>query len=376
MSQPLQRPDRSVDRFSADAAKSYTMPASYYYDPAILEQEKQKIFYRSWQFVAAASDLAEPGSYVTAQIADQHVVVIRREGGGLSAFFNVCQHRGHLLLEGKGKLRKIITCPYHAWAYDHDGCLVAAPDCDRVQGFEKGDFKIPGVHVEELGGLVFVNLDPQALPMDACYPGLRDAVLKHFPNPEEFTCFRETPFDIAGNWKNVGDNALECYHCAKTHRDFVDLVDMDSYEVHCHDNWSFQIGTCRPENKAYNFGEALACGDKFLVFFVFPGLFFSRFAGSDGMLTFQFSPTGTETTFQKIAFYGRGEKLTDIEHRVMDYFSDVLGPEDVDLVESVQKGLHSLGYHQGRFIVDDSLIATGEHAVHHFHALVLNALQD
>ncbi len=92
------------------------------------------------------------------------------------------------------------------------------------------------------------------------------------------------------------------------------------------------------------------------------------------MLTFQFMPSGPESSHQLISFYGHNEKLTDIENQVMDYFGDVLGPEDVTLVENVQKGLHSLGYHQGRFIIDKARSATAEHAVHHFHALVLNAL--
>ena len=69
----------------------------------MLEDEKRLIFKKTWQLVGHASDVAVPGSYMTAAIAGQHVAVVRGRDGELRAFFNVCQHRGHLLLEGKGQ---------------------------------------------------------------------------------------------------------------------------------------------------------------------------------------------------------------------------------------------------------------------------------
>jgi len=66
--------------------------------------------------------------------------------------------------------------------------------------------------------------------------------------------------------------------------------------------------------------------------------------------------------------------MTETETKALDYFRDVLGPEDVDLVEDVQRGLHSQGYHQGRFMVDASRSEISEHAVHHFQNLVARAL--
>ena len=57
----------------------------------------------------------------------------------------------------------------------------------------------------------------------------------------------------------------------------------------------------------------------------------------------------------------------------MDYQKDVLQPEDVDLCIRVQKGLKSKGYNQGRFVIDKEWSELSEHAVHHFHGLVLDA---
>ena len=52
----------------------------------------------------------------------------------------------------------------------------------------------------------------------------------------------------------------------------------------------------------------------------------------------------------------------------------MLQPEDIGLVESVQRGLNSRGYDQGRLIVDKDRSDVSEHAVHHFQSLVQDAL--
>ena len=203
-------PDRSLSRFSPDPELSYTIPANYYFDIDILEREKRNIFYKSWMPVAHESALSRPGDYSTKTILDQHVAVIRQEDGSLSAFHNVCQHRGHLLLKGSGQARKLITCPYHAWSYDHHGNLVAAPNCESIRGFDKADFSIPKVRVETFFGFVFVNLDPDAESMNDTYPGLEGSLNEYFTAPGELRVQKQILFDINGNWKNVGDNALEC----------------------------------------------------------------------------------------------------------------------------------------------------------------------
>lgn len=376
MDQIYSRPDKTKDSFDPDPELSYTLPAPMYYDPTTLEEEKRKIFHRTWNRLGHASDVVEPGSYITGEIAGQFVAAVRGRGGELRAFFNVCQHRGHLLLQGKGKLKNVITCPYHAWAYDYGGQLVAAPDCEHVKGFDKKDFTIPAVRVEEFFGFVFVTLDPNARSMDETYPGMRAALEKNFPAVEPLSLkeHREIIFDIKGNWKNVGDNALECYHCSPAHKAFVDLVDMETYKVECFENWSIQYGNCHPQNSAYDYEDGATCNHQFLVIFLFPSLFFTQFAGTDGIAMFSFLPLEPELTHLSLKYYGPESEMTAGEKAAMDYFNDVLGPEDVGLVETVQKGLHSLGYHQGRFIIDTARGATQEHAVHHFHSMIADAL--
>ncbi|MEM8647790.1 MAG: aromatic ring-hydroxylating dioxygenase subunit alpha [Pseudomonadota bacterium] len=373
MDQIYKRPDPSADMFDADAGRSYTLPAWMYYEPETLSEERDAIFLKSWIYVAHSSELKEPGHYVTAEIVDQRIYVIRTRAGDLKAFFNVCQHRGHSLLRGKGKARNLLVCPYHSWSYDHDGALRAAPNCEHVTDFDKGAFSLPEVRVEEFAGFVFVNLDPEARPMREVYPGAEERLLQHCPDAAEYGTAREIVFDIKGNWKNVGDNLLECYHCSTAHKAFVDLVEMPTYTVETYDNWSIQWGECRSSNTAYEFDAASAVTSN-VTLYLWPTLAFAQFPGTGGIATFSFLPTAPEVTHQVFAYHGAGGTITDTAERALDYFQDVLGPEDVSLVEDVQKGLHSLGYHQGRFMVDQNRSAISELAVHHFQNRVARSL--
>ena len=100
--------------------------ADCYIDPGYLEAEREQIFRRSWQYLCHEEKLREPGSYVTGGVQGRGLFAVRGEDGALRAFYNVCRHRGHELLEGAGTTSRI-TCPYHAWVYDLEGRLHRAP---------------------------------------------------------------------------------------------------------------------------------------------------------------------------------------------------------------------------------------------------------
>lgn len=367
-----QRPDRSVDQFNdLDATKSFTLAADLYTDPAVLDAEKTAVFARSWIFGTHVSNVAEPGAYVALEIVGQRVFIIRSADGELHAFFNVCQHRGHSLLEGSGVVTSLITCPYHAWAYQTNGRLKGARMSDRMDDFDLDDFTLPSVAVEEFCGFVFVNLDPDALPMDQVYPGLRAAVSELCDDPASLVHVNSSAFDIAANWKNVGDNLLECYHCHPAHKAFVDLIDMDGYLNELHQNWSIQSGPANTSNDTYNVDSG---AEAFASIFIWPNVSIGRLPGQGGVLIFNFTPTGPETTHQMLSVYAPSSDVPASEVAAFAYFNDVLGPEDVKLVEDVQVGLRSLGYHQGRFICIPDRPEISEHAVHHFHTMVRQAL--
>ena len=126
MNAPRIAPEAGDQPFREDPSHSFTMPARYYHDAAVFDAEKAAIFYKNWHYAGHVSQVAEPGQFLTTKIHEQNVFVARGRDGVLRAFFNVCAHRGHELLEGTGK-KNVITCPYHAWSYGLDGKLRARP---------------------------------------------------------------------------------------------------------------------------------------------------------------------------------------------------------------------------------------------------------
>src|SRR6202020_2757634 len=102
-----------------DPSHSHSLPGWAYLHPALLEREKEEIFYKTWQYAGWIGDLKEPGDYITKDLLDQSVIILKGANGQLQGFHNVCQHRGHQLLTGKGNVASI-ACPYHAWTYGLD----------------------------------------------------------------------------------------------------------------------------------------------------------------------------------------------------------------------------------------------------------------
>src|ERR671919_198641 len=172
MSTPFGLSDAAGLREALDAGA--TLPADWYSDPAILRLEKERIFGRAWQYAGRADLVAEPGSYLTSFAGHIPVVVVRDRGETLRGLVNVCRHRGHIVAEGAGR-RNALQCPYHAWTYDLDGTLRAAPRSEREPGFDPGCYSLLPVSVATWGPLVFVNPDPDAAPLEEALgplPGL------------------------------------------------------------------------------------------------------------------------------------------------------------------------------------------------------------
>jgi choline monooxygenase len=360
--------------FDRDPGQSFTIPARYYLDAEILAQEKEAIFYRNWWYAGHQSRLAEPGCYLTVQVCDQNIIVIRDKQGELKAYYNVCQHRGHELLFGSGKVRTI-TCPYHAWSYGFDGELKAARNSERVVGFDKCQFSLKPVQVEVFCGLVFVNLDPEAAPLGEQAAGLEKEIRDYCPRVDEVVFAQRDDYDVACNWKVLVDNFLECYHCHPAHKDFVSLVDMDSYRVTTHDIYSSHVSNAAKstENNAYNFAKG-EVDFGYAGWFLWPNLTIWIYPGEPNISTLQIIPAGAGRTLEHQDWYLPNPEPSRQQRDAMDYQRDVLQPEDVGLCESVFRGLQSKGYNQGRFIVDAERSELSEHGVHHFQQLYVDAM--
>lgn len=359
--------------YHADPARSYSLNKTAYTESHWAEIDREAIFRRSWQWVCHAEKLRVPGSYVVADIAGQPVAVLRDREGTLRAFYNVCKHRAHELLSGEGQVNRIM-CPYHAWVYRLDGQLIRAPETEGLTDFVTGDICLDAVQVEEFCGFVYVNLDPDASPLSQQAGGLGDEIRHWALDVDSLTFAHRLTYDIRSNWKNVVDNFLECYHCPTAHKDFCTLVDMDTYKVTTHGIYSSHMAEAgKAANAAYSVEGATVTYHA--VWWLWPNTCIMRYPGRGNMIIMQIIPVGPDRTLETYDFFFETAEPNEAELEAIKYIDDVLQAEDIALVESVQRGMNTPAFTQGRIVHDAGGSGKSEHAVHHFHGLVLDAYQ-
>ena len=163
--------EKLPENFCQDIDDAWTLPKSFYTSKAVFEKEKEEIFAKSWVCVGHISEVSKPNEYFTRKVIGENIIVIRGKDDVLRAFYNVCPHRGHELLTGSGKSKNVITCPYHAWTFKLDGSLALARNCENVENFDKEDFSLVSLKVEEYAGFIFINMDENATCVEDQLPG-------------------------------------------------------------------------------------------------------------------------------------------------------------------------------------------------------------
>jgi len=197
-------------------AGAFTLPARYYTDPAVFDEEMEKIHYRSWLFAGRSDDLPQAGSWVVRRFGRAEILVVRGEDGRIRAFHNTCRHRGTLLCGGEsGRFQGSIQCHYHAWTWGLDGALRAAPHMDQVRDFRLQDYPLVGVAVAEWDGHVFVNAAEAPAPFAEHLAGL-DRRFRPW-RMEELRRVERKVYRVDANWKLVIQNYSECLHCPIAH---------------------------------------------------------------------------------------------------------------------------------------------------------------
>lgn len=167
------------------------------------ERDLDTGFGHSWQFVASASAFAEAGDYVTARLGNVPVVVVRDGQGVLHGHVNACRHRLHPVALGERGCRQLFQCRYHGWTFAHDGQLRAAPGAEQCQDFGKDHLGLIPVRIQSYLGLVFANVDPQAMPLPPPIPGGvgHDRRLERlFRHGERI---RDDTLEAAAHWRTV-----------------------------------------------------------------------------------------------------------------------------------------------------------------------------
>jgi choline monooxygenase len=329
------------------------LPAFCYVAPWFHDLERNAVFTRSWQLVARADDLVDPGDHVVAEVAGVPLVVVRGDDGVLRALHNVCRHRAGPLVTCDGKGARALTCKYHGWTYALDGRLRGAPEMGRAIDFDAAAIHLPPARVAAWRGLVFAALG-DVPAFEALVAGIDARLPAHQP-----LLFAErVSYAIACNWKTYVDNFLEGYHLPQVHPQLNALLDYRSYRTELAPWFVLQSSPLERGNALYGDGDAL-------YYWLYPNTMLNFLPGrlqTNRVVPVDAAHCRVEFDF----FYAAGAAaLRDSDAQ----FSDLVQREDVAICEAVQRGLRSGSYNAGR------LNPVREQGVWHFHESLRAALR-
>ena len=137
-------------------------------DPEINRLEMERIFTRSWLYVAHESEIPKAGDFVTRYMGEDPVIVWRGQDGRVRVFLNVCRHRGMRVCgQDAGKAAQF-RCSYHGWTYSNVGDLITVPFYEGYHG--ELDMSSLGLcqapRVESYHGLIFAHWEPKGQSLD------------------------------------------------------------------------------------------------------------------------------------------------------------------------------------------------------------------
>ena len=367
----------------SDPATGYSMPAPFFFDPEVFAAEREAIFLRCWHLVGHVSEFREPGAFVCQDILDQSVIVTTGRDGVVRAFHNACRHRGNRLVnQRRGNLGTVLRCAYHSWCYGLDGALRSAPRTEHLQGFAKAEWGLVPVRVETFAGFVYVTLDAEAQPVAEMAPDAEAEMRRFLPDLDRLKLVEEVDVEVAANWKVIQENSIEGYHfdySGPVHRQLAALIDFKGYRLTPRGQWWTYTAPPNP-NATEAYGEPLAGAtwqtDWFFNIGLWPNTTLYCFPFTDMVGTFIMIPIEPEKSLLRFGYYApAGRPVPAVTKAAIAWMNQELGPEDIELNVTNQKGLHSFGFRQGRYLIDEAHPHQSEHLVHHFHRLCYQAIR-
>ncbi|MFD2741628.1 aromatic ring-hydroxylating dioxygenase subunit alpha [Sulfitobacter aestuarii] len=354
-----------------------TLAAVYYLSQSVMDAEVRHLLYNSWQFACHISEVAQPGDYYTFSMHGQDYFIVRTLERALKAFYNVCPHRGHRLVEGQGNKSRI-TCPYHAWTFGLDGALRGARGMAR-SSIDFENFGLLPVAIDTLAGFVFINASNTAAPLDEFAAELEAQMLKACPDLLSYVPNRGGSefghtYVCNANWKVMLDNYLECYHCQMAHPEFNEMMSIPDSQFTLFENFTYQNAPTK--KKAENLAFPLDLEHDVLVgefWWVFPNITLGRFPGTQNFYVSRFDPVEPGITSRYTVSLQPAvptdEGAADRDRLRSVWTTEVVSQEDKALCENVQRGMGQRGFQHGWYVTDLENHGVSEHAMRHFHDL-------
>jgi len=366
-----------------DYQPGYSLPQKFYKDADIYKSEVDNIFHKHWMFAGHMFQIPKAGDFFTFELDVESIIVVRTKRGDIKAHMNVCRHRGSRICLEKQGTKKLFTCPYHAWSYDLDGNLMVARE--MPEDFNFVDNNLHSVHVELIGGLIFISLAEKPLSLSNLRKDL-DPLLDLF-GFDNLKLAKRKSYTIPSNWKLAVENYQECYHCTPSHKEFAQIHamarDSESFkkdkagflarndgnpkiaEFNCYfehaapdqEGYQYDRNPLLPGNLSGSLGgKALApllgklteYDEGASELMVGPMMFFLIY--DDHVVGYRFTPRAVDSCVCDIFWFvhEKAKEGTDYDLADLTWLWDVTTIADKTIIENNQKGVNSKFYSPGR----------------------------
>ena len=349
-----------------------TLPGRDYHGPEIFELERERIFHGKWFCLGREEQVADAGAFLTCDVIDENVLVVRDRSGELRGFYNVCRHRGSRLCDdARGNVGRFILCPYHAWSYALDGRLHHTPHIAGEEGFDRAALALSPVALEVWEGFIFVNLAAKRHPLEEQLGRAGSEFARY--RVGELRVGHVLEYEVEANWKVIIENYSECLHCPSVHPELCEIVPLyrkglvvdspgasgssmgegaTTFTRTGRSNLPGLSGLSEEDRRTY-YG-ALA----------FPNLILNFH--SDHVMTYRLEPITPARTRIVSEFLFSPEAIASdaFDPTEVVEFWDLIGRQDWRVCERVQKGVQSRSFQTGVYAPQD-------HFVYDFNQLYL-----
>lgn len=351
-----------------DISRAETLPSDFYRSVEVWEALRERIFWRAWHWLGGAELVPEPNfAYpfeLLPEFLPEPLVLARDNEGQVACFSNVCTHRGNILVEKAGPMRRM-RCAYHGRRFGMGGGYEGMMGFEGAEGFPRACEDLPKLKFYAWEQFFLASAAPiyslvptmEAISARVGFLGLENLTFA----PE-----RNRDFDVDAHWALYCDNYLEGFHIPFVHPDLNAALDFDSYETVCEGHYVLQIGYAKGDEDIFDlptghpdFGKRVAA----YYYWIFPNIMLNFYPwGLSVNVVKPLSPSRTRVEFRSYVAdasklgQGAGGDLDKVEL------------EDEAVVATVQKGLQSRLYQTGRFS------PKYEKGVHHFHQLLAQYL--
>jgi choline monooxygenase len=353
-----------IDR---DPARAHTLPREAYGDPAWFAEQVERVLSKAWHRIGDETLVPTAGSIVPVEwlpgTVAEPLVLTRDEQGEVACLSNVCTHRGNVLVHEPTK-GSAIRCGYHGRCFGLDGCVLAAPGFDGTEGFPEDRDALPRAALGQWCGQLFAALDP-AIPFESWIGAARDFFSWAPIEQMAFDPDSRRDFVVEAHWALYVENYLEGFHVPYVHGGLATALDLSSYETRPLPHGVLQVGYAAKGEPAFEPPVAPPGASRRIAalwLWLFPTTMLNLYPwGLSVNVVAPMGPRRSRVTFLSYVFdpaarsRGAGGDLLRVEK------------EDEAVVESVQRGVRSRLYQNGRY-------APGrEEGVHRFHRLLAAA---